>query len=233
MKFAIIGAGDGSRLRYEGITTPKPLIKINGVPLIERILRSAAANGATEAHLIINESFGTVKEYVESHDFGMPINCRLLSTPSSMHTLFALAPDLCNEPFCLATVDSVFRDDEFYAFVNRAKTEREASGTLAVTNYIKDESPLCVALDNTDRILDFSDSQGNLVWATGGLYFFSSIIFDEIPAALHTGISRLRNFLRLLLKQGHILKAYPFTKIIDVDHVSDITEAEEFLNQQT
>ena len=39
MKFAIIAAGEGSRLAQEGITTPKPLIEIQGVPMIERLVK--------------------------------------------------------------------------------------------------------------------------------------------------------------------------------------------------
>jgi NDP-sugar pyrophosphorylase family protein len=229
MRFAIIGAGDGSRLRDEGIATAKPLVRIRGVPLIERILRIADANGMSAAYLIINESFRAVKDFVESLNLAMTVDCRLLSTPSSMHTLFALAPMLEHEPFCLATVDSVFSADEFHQYLCCAKLEKEAHGVLAVTDYIKDERPLCVTFNSQKRITGFSDSAEDLVWATGGIYFFRPEIFDEMAPALDAGISRLRNFLRFLLTRGYILKAYPFSKIIDVDHASDIAEAEEFL----
>ncbi len=50
-----------------------------------------------------------------------------------------------------------------------------------------------------------------------------------IDDALLSGMSRLRNYLRYLLQKGYILKGYPFTKMIDVDHASDIQKAEEFL----
>lgn len=36
MKFAIIAAGEGSRLAAEGITLPKPLVEVGGEPLIDR-----------------------------------------------------------------------------------------------------------------------------------------------------------------------------------------------------
>ena len=44
MKFAIIAAGEGSRLAMEGIEEPKPLIKIQGVPIIERLVKIFAKN---------------------------------------------------------------------------------------------------------------------------------------------------------------------------------------------
>lgn len=45
------------------------------------------------------------------------------------------------------------------------------------------------------------------------------------------GLARMRNFQRQLVADGLRLKACPFTKILDVDHASDIVKAEEFLNQ--
>jgi hypothetical protein len=40
----------------------------------------------------------------------------------------------------------------------------------------------------------------------------------------------MRNFQRQLVKEGLKLQAYPFSKILDVDHASDIQKAEEFLS---
>ncbi len=232
MRLAIIGAGEGSRLRDEGITTPKPLIPINGVPLIDRIIRNGASNGATSVHLIINATFGVVKEHLESVDFGVPIDCELRSTPSSMHTLFALAPKLQGEPFCMATVDTVFREEDFRKFVQYARSNEQFDGVLAVTDYIDDEKPLCVTLDAERRITEFMDSQERSHWATGGIYYFSPSIFRQVELALGRKIERLRNFLRLLIEQGYDLRAFPFSKIIDVDHATDIREAERFLSEK-
>ena len=34
MHYAIIAAGEGSRLAQEGVARPKPLVLLNGVPMI-------------------------------------------------------------------------------------------------------------------------------------------------------------------------------------------------------
>ena len=44
-------------------------------------------------------------------------------------------------------------------------------------------------------------------------------------------MSRMRNYQRQLITEGLQLKAYPFSKIVDVDHAEDIQKAEEFLKQ--
>ena len=229
MKMAIIGAGEGSRLRQEGVSVSKPLVRINGVPMVERIVRIAARNGIESLHIIIHEAFGEVRDHLDSLDVGIPVSCRLLSTPSSMHTLFALAPDMKSSPFCLSTVDTVFREIEFSRFLEFCNAAQDVQGVLAVSDFIDDENPLCVTLDAQDRITGFHDSRQGCRFATGGVYFFSPLIFSEMEHALENGISRLRNFLRLLLHRGYVLKAFPFSKMVDVDHLSDIREAERFL----
>ena len=38
MKFAIISAGEGSRLAQEGVQLPKPLVQLNGMAMIDRLI---------------------------------------------------------------------------------------------------------------------------------------------------------------------------------------------------
>ena len=46
MKFAIISAGEGSRLSQEGVALPKPLVQLNGVAMIDRLIQIFVRNGA-------------------------------------------------------------------------------------------------------------------------------------------------------------------------------------------
>lgn len=45
MKFAIISAGEGSRLSQEGVALPKPLVQLNGVAMIDRLIQIFVRNG--------------------------------------------------------------------------------------------------------------------------------------------------------------------------------------------
>jgi len=231
MKFAIIAAGEGSRLRAEGVEILKPLVRINGIPLIDRILAAAVRNGAESIHCIINEQSPQLHDYLEQKDLGIPLNILVRSTPSSMHSLFALAPMLRDEQFCLSTVDAVFLDQEFGRFLSYAVQRSNIDGILAVTRFIDDEKPLCAIMGRSNRILSFSNDSDGTLSATGGLYVFSPRIFDEMQNALDAGVTRLRNFLRLLLEKGHMLQGFPFQKIIDVDHSHDIKTAKQFLQE--
>jgi len=228
MNLAIIGAGESSRLKAEGLRLPKHLIKINGEYLIERIIRIGRENGLEKVFCIINTHEPELKEYLLTNNFGISINLIVKDTESSMHSLFELSSYLTAEPFVLATTDSVFLENEFSDFLKYCLANNKTDGVLAVTQFIDDEKPLCVDLDNENNIRMFSDTKDGFSWATGGIYYFSPRIFDKMSFALKTGIARLRNFLRLLVDRGYKLKAFPFSKIIDVDHMSDIKKAEYF-----
>lgn len=54
MKFAIIAAGEGSRLSQEGVELPKPLVRLNGEAMIDRLIRIFNENGAEEICIIVN-----------------------------------------------------------------------------------------------------------------------------------------------------------------------------------
>jgi NDP-sugar pyrophosphorylase family protein len=228
VKAGIIAAGDGSRLRSEGITLPKPLVLVDGVPLIERLIRSYARCGISEIVCIVNEYSLQVKEYVEAKEFPIHVGFVVKTTPSSMHSLFELSPHLADGQFLLSTVDSIFNEGELSSLLEYARLHQSVDGILAVTDFVDDENPLYVELDPARRITAFRKSERK-TWVTGGLYVFAPRIFREIEAMLNSGTQRLRNFLGHLLLHGYRLEGFPFSKIVDVDHVHDIVAAEEML----
>ncbi len=228
VKAGIIAAGEGSRLRSEGVAVPKPLVLIDGVPIIERLIRSYVRCGITEIACIVNEYSLQVKDFVESTNFGIPIRFVVKTTPSSMHSLFELSSKLMDGQFLLSTVDSIFNEEELTSLLDYARLHQSADGILAVTNYVDDENPLYVDMDAGRRITAFRKNEKS-VWVTGGLYVFAPRIFREIETVRSMGIERLRNFLGHLLQREYRLEGFPFSKIVDVDHVQDILAAEEML----
>jgi NDP-sugar pyrophosphorylase family protein len=228
VKAGIIAAGEGSRLRSEGITLPKPLVPVSGVPLIERLIGTFVRAGITEIACIVNESSLDVKRFVEERAFPVPVRFVVKTTPSSMHSLFALAPLLAGGPFLLSTVDAVFDERELGAYLRHCEARPDADGVLAVTDFVDDESPLYAACDAAWRITGFSKTERS-PYVTGGLYVLSPRVFREIDPVLASGVERLRNFLAHLVRKGYRIEAFPFSKMIDVDHLRDIETAEELL----
>ena len=216
----------------EGIKAPKPIIELQGVPLIERLVRVFARQGADSINIIVNGQQPDTLAHINKLQEEFPINIVVKSTPSSMHSLHALSHLLRGDRFCLTTVDTLFHEDEFAAYIKAFK-ESDGDGIMAVTDYIDDEKPLYVDTDTELNITAFSDrATENSRYISGGIYGLSPESLDILDECMSEGIERMRNFQRRLVQSGMKLKAYPFSKIIDIDHAEDISKAEKFLSER-
>lgn len=232
MNYAIIAAGAGSRLIHEGVDTPKPLVCLNGEPMIDRLIRIFIKNDASAISLIVNRQMQAVYEYVSQLALPIPLHIIRQDTPSSMHSFYELSPTLGTDRFCLTTVDTIFREDEFSLFI-KAFASSTVDGLLAVTDYIDDEKPLYVETDANNRIKGFHDeSYDGARYISGGIYGLGRNSIQVLHASLQAGISRMRNYQRQLVKSELTLQAWPFSKIIDVDRPADIRKAERFLQEK-
>ena len=234
MKYAVIAAGEGSRLTKEGVSTPKPLIEVNGERLVDRLLRIFEAQGALEVAVICNEQMTEVRNHLLTvqQTSRLPLRLVVKSTPSSMHSMWELSRWLNDGPFVLTTVDTIFREEEFDAFVQtfiRLLETGEADGLMGVTDYIDDEKPLYVCTDDNQWITAFLDQCDKPRYVSGGIYALTPRSLDTLRDCVAQGEQRMRNFQRALLRDGSRLKAWPFSKVLDVDHASDIQKAEAFL----
>ena len=234
MRYAVIAAGEGSRLQQEGISSPKPLVKIGGEMLTDRLFRVFMAHGASEIVVICNEQMTAVRDHLQQlqQTGGLPLKYLVRSTPSSMHSLWELSPWLSDEPFVLTTVDTIFREKEFTADVEtfqRLLTQQQADGLMGVTDYIDDEKPLYVSTDADLRITAFLDHDERPKYVSGGIYGLTPKSIVTLQRCIERGESRMRNFQRALVSDGLVLKAFPFSKVLDIDHASDIQKAEEFI----
>lgn len=234
MKFAIISAGEGSRLSQEGVRLPKPLVQLNGTAMIDRLVRIFTANGADEIVVIINNEVPLTKTHLAelAQTSEVPLRVIVKTTPSSMHSFYELSPYLKGDRFCLTTVDTVFREDEFARFIEAFKAS-DKDGMMAVTDYIDDEKPLYIGTDSALNITGFYDTpMADTKYISGGIYCLSPRSIETLEACIREGKSRMRNFQRQLVTDGLRLEAYPFSKILDVDHADDIQKAEAFLNNR-
>lgn len=237
MNFGIIAAGEGSRLVNEGVEKSKPLLNICGEPMIGRLIRIYERAGAKNICVVINSFMPDVKEYLESlkKDLSVPLILKVQTTPSSMHTFYELSQILPDRSrFIATTVDTIFKEEAFQKYVDAFRESgKDIDGMMAVTDFIEDEKPLYVEVDGKDDITGFLDvGNDGLKYVSGGIYGLGDKAIDVLEKAIGDNVSRMRNYQRLLIKSGLHLKAFPMGKIVDVDHVSDIARAEDFLEEK-
>ena len=230
MNYAIIAAGEGSRLAQEGVKKPKPLVELNGEPMIGRLINVFTRCNAESISIIVNNEMKEVKAYLDTLYPGVPFNVVVKSTPSSMHSFFELSRVMKKGKFCLTTVDTIFREDDFARYIATFEADTVSDGMMAVTPFIEDEKPLYVDVDNNMNIRAFRDAAyEGARFISGGVYALNDKAITVLEDCMSRGIARMRNFQRALIDAGLSLKAYPIEKIVDVDHAGDIEVAERFL----
>lgn len=230
MHYAIIAAGEGSRLAQEGVEKPKPLVEINGEPMIGRLVNIFCRCNAESISVIVNEQMRDVQAFVKALNPGVPLNVVVKSTPSSMHSFYELSRVMPSGKFCLTTVDTIFRETDFRGYIEAMEKSEGCDGMMAVTPFIDDEKPLYVETDGGLNITAFSDTRNEGVkYISGGIYALGERAVKVLERCMADGVSRMRNYQRALIAGGLHLKAYPIGKILDVDHAGDIAKAEAFL----
>ena len=233
MNYAIIAAGEGSRLAQEGVSRPKPLVTLCGEPMILRLINIFLRCGAESISIIVNEHMTEVRRFLEQLELPVPLRLVVKTTPSSMHSFWELSRVIPEGKFCLTTVDTIFREQDFAGYVAAFENDDTHDGMWAVTPFIDDEKPLYVEVDNDAdmNITAFRDKPfDGAKYVSGGIYAMSHKAFEVLDRCIEQGISRMRNFQRALVDNGFSLQAYSIDKIIDVDHAADIPVAEQFIS---
>jgi MurNAc alpha-1-phosphate uridylyltransferase len=114
MKAMILAAGKGERMRPLTLTTPKPLVRAGGVPLIEYHLRALAAAGFTE--IVINHAWlgQQIEDYLgDGSQFGVQIQYSPEGEPlETGGGIFRALPLLGDEAFVVVNGD-IWTDYDF------------------------------------------------------------------------------------------------------------------------
>lgn len=234
MNYAIIAAGEGSRLVQEGVSLPKPLVDIDGRPMIQRLIDIFRDCDAESISVIVNEQMTQVRDYLETlrEHIDVPLKLVVKSTPSSMHSFYEVSSVFpAGSKFILTTVDTIFRPDDFSRYAAAFAADNTCDGYMAVTSYIDDEKPLYIDADGDNIITAFRDEPFEGVrYISGGIYGLTTPALSVLSRCMERGVSRMRNYQRALVAAGLRLRAFDLGKIIDVDHAGDIEKARAFLN---
>ncbi|MCK6556522.1 NDP-sugar synthase [Candidatus Binatia bacterium] len=229
MQAAIIAAGLGERLVAAGISRPKPLVEVAGQALIDYVLAGVSAAGIAEVACIVNEMSTGIEDHCRRRWPGLRFAFVRRTTPSSMESLFTLAPLLGPSRFLLLTVDGVCSSITIRDFAVGATDRTEADAVLALSTFVDDEKPLWARLDPDGRLSALGPEASGSGLVTAGFYVFDPVIFREIDTARQRGFTALRQFLGHLLTSGYRLYGTRVGKTVDVDRPEDLAVAEVFV----
>ena len=192
MKAMILAAGKGERLRPLTLHTPKPLVRVGGVPLTEYHLRGLAAAGFSE--VVINHAW--LGQQIEDHlgegaQFGLTIRYSAEAEPlETGGGIFQALPLLGDQPFVLINGD-IFTDYPF------AELRRPLKGLAHL-----------VLVDNPEhhQIGDFALADGQVTDAREGqpslTYSGIAVLSPALFAGCQPGAFKLAPLLRRAMAEG-------------------------------
>ena len=209
------------------------MIRILGQPMIERLIRLLVSCGAERVHVVTNPAMDDLNEHLAylRDTEGLPVSFRPIVSDNSFYSLSEAACDIKGK-FIALTVDAIFTLDEFKDYIKAVETMPEGMALMALTRYVDDESSLYARLaDDESEVIDYryggEPFEGTPI-VSAGIYGITDKIMDiaqrdQYPASTS-------DFQRILAV-GNDIKVVPFvmSKAFDVDHVSDLRSAEQFL----
>jgi NDP-sugar pyrophosphorylase family protein len=221
LRGGIIAAGEGSRLRADGFTVPKPLVPVAGLPLIGAVLDNFVAAGITSITIIVNESECECVEWVRARFRTLDFDFIVKTTASSLESFRAVTARGPAGPMLVSTVDAWCAPGDFARFAAQAAARPEEATVLAVTPFVSDEKPLWVTLGPGGRIEALGGPEGRLV--TAGVYRVSE---RARRGARVSALGRLRDYLAWLHRSGEPLYGEIIETVVDVDRKEDVASAE-------
>lgn len=162
MDALILAAGLGTRLRPLTLTTPKPLVEVAGVPMLDRVAARVLAAGADRVAVNASHLAGQVVAHVEGAGWAT-----LDGTPVETWVSVETARPL-ETGGGIARAAGFFRRDRSFLVHNGDLLTTVPLGALVATHETGDAvATLACAPARTDRYL-LADTAGLAGWARGG-----------------------------------------------------------------
>jgi UDP-N-acetylglucosamine diphosphorylase / glucose-1-phosphate thymidylyltransferase / UDP-N-acetylgalactosamine diphosphorylase / glucosamine-1-phosphate N-acetyltransferase / galactosamine-1-phosphate N-acetyltransferase len=131
VRAVVMAAGEGSRLRPLTERWPKPILPIDGRPVISTLLRELAAAGCIRVHVVTGHLAEQVEELVgDGRGFGVPVTyVRQPQADGSADTVRRALAAGAEPPFLVLGADTVFTPGDLVRF---AAAAAGVDGALAV-----------------------------------------------------------------------------------------------------
>jgi len=228
MKVVILAAGEGTRLRPLTNHLPKPLIKISGVSIIDRIFQSLP-DEITEVILVVEYLKGKIISQMGNSFQGRPVHyIDQVEMRGTLGALFSAKPLLdAGERFLVVSGDDVHDKAELQDCLSY-----DRSFGLQLTKMPGYHS---IHLDSNGYVEGFypqteSEKAHGALTATGA-YVLDSDIFDHPGVVLRSGKEFGLPQTMLAQKNIHPMKGVITTKWLPINTPDDIERAQTILQK--
>jgi dTDP-glucose pyrophosphorylase len=174
----VMAGGRGVRLRPITDTIPKPMIKVAGRPILERIVLHLVGFGIKKIFLSVNYKAEVIEEHFkDGRSHGCEIHYLREDKPLGTAGALSLLPELPREPVLVLNGDLLTQLHvgdmlDFHASGGHA-------ATVAVTEYTH-TVPFGVVELQDERIVDMAEKPSTTWWTNAGIYVLSPEVVARV-----------------------------------------------------
>lgn len=236
MKCLIIAAGKGERLSAAG--SPKPLVPLLGIPLIERVILTVHKLGIDDFYVVTSPDGEQIRQYLDSfsRDKSLTITHLINEETDKENGISVLQAKekLAQEDFLLLMSDHIFDRNILQLLL---QSEREPNQVSLAVDYKIHNNEMVdlndvtkVLVEGRERIVNIGKKIKRYNAFDTGIFICSPVLFEALEESVLNGDTTLSGGLKIIAQKGWV-KAVNIEDAlwIDVDNELALQKAENYL----
>ncbi len=222
----IMAGGKGTRLYPYTRILPKPLIPIDGIPIIERIMNQYTEYGVRDFYLTVNYKKGMIRSYFDELNPDYHISYVEEDKPLGTGGSLRLIKDNFERPIFVTNCDTLIEAD-YTDIYNR---HLESGNAITIVSALKNQIiPYGVLQVGEQGIVNGIEEKPNIPYFINtGMYIIKPELIDLIP--LNT-FYHMTNLTEDAIKRGMKVGMYPISEeaFLDMGELEEMQKMEEKL----
>jgi dTDP-glucose pyrophosphorylase len=218
----IMAGGEGKRLRPITEDTPKPMVKVGGKPILEKIIDCLAKSEISNIYISLNYKADLIEEYFKDGS-GFGVNISYLKEDKKLGTAGALTllKEVPSQPLLVINGD-VLTMTSFHRLLEFHKHHRCVM-TVAATQYML-KVPFGVLNLTGHYLLGIEEKPEQRFLCNAGIYIVEPEMLSLIPNDSGFDMTDLVNE---LIKKGLPIATFPIHEYwIDIGQMDDLEKAQ-------
>lgn len=205
MKVVIMAGGKGTRIAEVNSQVPKPMIPIDGKPILEYQIETLRKQGFTDIILVIGHMGHVISEYFgDGTKQGVTLQYIVEEQPLGTAGALYLLKDQLEEDFLLLNGDIIFDVD-----INRFLEHHRRQGTVATILTHPNSHPYdsgIIFADSEGKVTNWLHKEDERLWyqnrVNAGLHMLSPRVFEAFTELKKTDLDR--DILKPLIDKGEL-----------------------------
>jgi dTDP-glucose pyrophosphorylase len=221
----IMAGGIGARLRPLTLETPKPLLKVGGVPIIEHNVNRLKFFGVKSISLTLRYLGSQIEEYFECNNF-LGMNYVYEDEPLGTLGAITLIDSFQNDTILVMNSDLLTKIDfeDFYLFF-----KNQSADILVASIPYNVDVPYAVLETKEGVITKIKEKPTYSYYSNAGIYLVKRAILENIPRNI---IYNATDLIQDLIDSGKNVVSYPLREYwLDIGKMEDFNKAQVDYNQ--